>query len=318
MTAGCSGSGPEIIQDLPTGSFDGEPTAEEVTEGLSLTGKVAVVTGCNSGLGLETMRVLALRGAHVFGTGRNMERASAACSSVEGRATPVVLELSDLQSCVDCAAAIRAQTPVVDMLICNAGIVGGSDLQVVNGIEQTLAVNHFGHFVLVNHLLGHVRAAAQGRVVMVSSAAAYGSLPEGGIDFDNLDGSRGYSTFEFYSMSKLANALFALELSERFEGSRASANSIHPGNVRTNIGRNMGGFMRIALSAAQAVTGREVPEGAATQCYVATSPALREVSGYYFEDCNPVDVPGSWLYDRELAQRLWDVTESLTAGYLRT
>ena len=126
MAAACSGSDTEIISDLPTSSFDDVPTAEEVTEGIDLTGKVAVVTGCNSGLGLETMRVLALRGAHVFGTGRTMERASEACSSVEGRATPLVLELSDLQSCVDCAAALSVQTPVIDMLICNAGIVAGN------------------------------------------------------------------------------------------------------------------------------------------------------------------------------------------------
>ncbi len=318
MAAACSGSDTEIVSDLPTSSFDDVPTAEEVTAGIDLTGKVAVVTGCNSGLGLETMRVLALRGAHVFGTGRTMERASEACSSVEGRAAPLALELSDLQSCVDCAAALSVQTPVIDMLICNAGIVAGNDLRVVNGVEQTFAINHVGHFVFVNHLLDQLTAAAQGRVVMVSSAAAYGSLPEGGIDFDNLDGSKGYSTFESYSVSKLANALFALELAQRFTGTRATANSIHPGNVRTNIGRNMGGFMRMMMAAAQAVAGRDVAEGAATQCYVATSPALSEVSGYYFEDCNPVLVQGSYLYDRDLAQRLWQVTEDLTSDYLRT
>ena len=310
----CSRPEMMIIEDLPVSNFGDKPTAEQVTEGIDLTGKVAVVTGCNSGLGLETLRVLALRGAHVFGTGRTMEKAAAACASVSGITTPVVLELSDLQSCVDCAAAIGEGTDRIDILVGNAGIIGPSELELVNGIEKTFAVNHLGHFVLVNHLMDLVKAAGQGRVIMVSSGAAYGSVPEGGIAFDNLDGSKGYSTFEFYSQSKLANTLFALELANRLEGTRATANSIAPGFVRTNIGRNANRFMQIMMGAMGSLFGRTLAEGAATQCYVSTSPELNKVSGYFFEDCNPVEIKGgkNYLYDQELAKRLWQVSEELS------
>ena len=319
VMSNCGGPSIEIIRDLPVSNFIGTPTAERVTEGLDLSGKVAVVTGCNSGIGYETMRVLAMRGAHVFATGRTLEKARNACESVDGKTTPVVLELTDLQSCVDCAITIRDKTNKVDMLIGNAGIIGGSELELVNGVERTFAVNHLGHFVFINRLIEQVKAAEQGRVVMVSSGAAYGSsLPEGGIAFDNLSGEKGYSTFEFYSQSKLANTLFALELANRFEGTTATANSIAPGFVKTNIGRNANPFLKTMMKVMGSVFGRTLEEGAATQCYVATSPVLSEVSGYFFEDCNPVKVFGdkAYLYDKDLAKNLWDLSEQLSKDYL--
>lgn len=319
VLGGCSRPELVIIQDLPVSNFGDKPTAEQVTEGINLSGKVAVVTGCNSGLGLETMRVLALRGAHVFGTGRTLEKASVACESVPGKTTPVVLELTDLGSCVDCAVTISNQTDSIDMLVGNAGIIGGPDLEVVNGIEKTLAVNHLGHFVLINHLIDRVKAARQGRVVMVGSGAAYGSLPEGGIDFSNLDGSKGYSTFQFYSQSKLANTLYALELANRLKGTNATANSIAPGFVKTNIGRNSNRVMKAVFNVVSSLFARTVAEGAATQCYVTTGPMLNGVSGYFFEDCNPVELKGdpNYIYDREMAQRLWMVSEALSDEYLK-
>ena len=244
--------------------------------------------------------------------------AQAACGSVKGTTTPVVLELTDLQSCVDCAAAIRDKTGNIDILVGNAGIIGGPDLEVVNGVEKAFAVNHLGHFVFINHLIDLVKAAQQGRVVMVSSGAAYGSSPEGGIDFDNLDGSRGYRSFRFYGQSKLANTLFALELADRLQGTEATANSIAPGFVKTNIGRNGNRFMQAVMGMMISLFAKPVEEGAATQCYVASSPRLDKVSGYFFEDCNPVKIKGdkNYLYDKDLAKRLWAVSEKLAGKYL--
>jgi len=314
----CSRPEEVVIQGLPVSNFGNKPTAESVTEGIDLSGKVAVVTGCNSGLGLETLRILALRGAHVFGTGRTLEKAKAACDGVSGKVTPVALELTDLQSCVDCAVAIRDKTDRIDMMVGNAGIIGGPDLELVNGVEKTFAVNHLGHFVLINRLLDRVKTAAQGRVVMVSSGAAYGSLPDGGIDFNNLDGSKGYSTFQFYGQSKLANTLFALELANRLEDTTATANSIAPGFVKTNIGRNTNRFLKAVFGVMTGMIARTVAEGAATQCYVATSPMLNKVSGYFFENCNPVEIKGNtnYLYNTEMAKRLWRVSEELSEDFL--
>ncbi len=163
-------AGRASAQDVPRSSFAAGATAEEVTAGIDLAGKTIVVTGCNSGLGLETMRVLALRGAHVIGTARTIERGREACSSVQGKATPVVLELSDFDSVVACATAIRAMNTPVDALVCNAGVLL-TDLQQVRGLELQFVVNHLGHFILVNRLLERVTAAPQGRVVVVGSVA---------------------------------------------------------------------------------------------------------------------------------------------------
>ncbi len=294
--------------DAPVSPFDATSTAEEVTAGLDLAGKTALVTGCNSGIGYETMRVLALRGAHVIGTGRTAERASDACGSVEGRTTPAVLELSDFDTVAACAEAVRAMDTPIDMLICNAGMLL-RELQQVNGLEIQFAVNHLGHFLLVNRLLERVLAAPQGRVVVVGSIAHSGS-PEGGIQFDNLSGE-GWAT-SAYGHSKLANGLFSLELAARLEGTAATSNSLHPGVIMTT---NITRYLPSAMGSVRSMPGKNIPQGAATTCYVATYPELTGVSGLYFDDCNAVS-PGGHMEDRDMARRLWEVSEELTRDYL--
>ena len=319
LLSACGEDGPEVTIDrrLPTGPFNAESTAEEVSFGLDLNGQTALVTGCNSGLGFETMRVLALRGAHVIGTGRTLEKAATACESVDGRTTPLALELSDYQSAVDCAAAVRDMGTGLDMLICNAGINTFGELELVGGIERMFVVNFLGHFVLVYHLLPIMLEADAGRIVHVGSRSAYTRVPNEGIDFNNLRGEGVFNAMDAYGRSKLANALFSLELARRLEGTGVTSNVIHPGLVKTNIARTAPPWLRTAFNVFGGVVAKSPEQGAATQVYVATSPALAGVSGAYFEDCNPVNVSGEHhIFDAAMAARLWDVAEEMTADYL--
>jgi NAD(P)-dependent dehydrogenase (short-subunit alcohol dehydrogenase family) len=313
----CGGPDSMIDVSLPVSEYGPESTAEDVTTGLSLRGKLAVVTGCNSGIGYETMRVLALRGVHVIGTGRTLEKAEEACATIPGSTTPAVLELSDYASVKACADRIENIGLPVDMLVCNAGIAGPGKLELVNGVERTFVVNHLGHFVLVNRLLRSLRRAEQGRVVMVSSRSAYKQAPGVGIDFDNLRGEGDYSSSEAYGRSKLANALMSLHLAKLLQGTTVTSNAVHPGFVITNIGRDRSAVTRFLYENIGPYVAKDLPAGAATSCYVATSSALSAVSGAFFEDCNPVRVTGkNYLTDEEMAERLWSVSRALTRGHL--
>jgi NAD(P)-dependent dehydrogenase (short-subunit alcohol dehydrogenase family) len=305
---------------VPRSRFDDESTAEEVTAGIDLGGKLAVVTGCTSGIGFETMRVLALRGAHVVGTSRSLDRAQAACERADGVTSPMQLELSDFDSVVDCANAIQSMNAPLDMLICNAGYLGGTGKpELLNGVEKHFAINHLGHFVLVNRLLGQLHLADQGRIVVVASRAAYRSAPADGIQFDDLAVTRDYSDRQAYGHSKLANVLFALELGKLLGGTRITANSLHPGVINTEIDRNMGWMTQRAFALFAALGGtKTVEQGAATSCYVATSPQLRSTSGKYFEDCNAVTIGAGHLHNESMARRLWSVSEDLTRDHLVT
>lgn len=301
--------GKASAQAAPRSQFSPDATAEEVTAGIDLSGKTIVVTGCNSGIGLETMRVLALRGAHVIGTARTLEKGQEACDGIDGVATPVVLELTDFDSVVACADRIHAMNVPLDGLICNAGVLL-TELQQVRGLEMQFVVNHLGHFLLTNRLLDQVIAAPQGRVIVVGSMS-HRQVPEGGIQFDDLSGE-GWAQ-QAYGHSKLANGLFSLELSKRLSGTTATSNSLHPGVVATNIMRNLdftppaGGGGRFTF---------ETPaQGAATSCYLASHPALAGVSGYYFVDCNPAE-QSEHQQDEQMAARLWQVSEELTRNYM--
>ena len=300
-------------EGVPLSSFNKESTALEVTEGLDLTGKTAFITGCNSGLGFETMRVLALRGATVIGAARTEEKAATACESIDGDTIPVVAELSQLDSLVTCGEAVRAMNRPIDMLILNAGIMALPELEQVDGIEKHFYVNHLGHFVLANRLLPQV-LQAQGRVVVVSSSG-HTFAPPAGIEFDNLSGERDYEPWKMYGVSKMANGLFSYELNRRLNGSGATSNSVHPGVINTNLGRHFPWWQRMAASLIGWTFMKPVEAGAATQTYVATAPALNGFGGYYFSDCNPVN-PDPRMEDAALAEELWDVSLDLTRDYL--
>jgi NAD(P)-dependent dehydrogenase (short-subunit alcohol dehydrogenase family) len=263
VIAGCGG--PDVIPaaDVPRSSFDEDSTAEEVTEGIDLTGKIAVVTGCNSGIGFETMRVLALRGCYVIGTGRTLNKAEDACAKVIGLTTPIQMELSDYDSIVHCAEQIRAMNSPIDMLICNAGM-RGAERQVVHGLEKHFVVNHLGHFILVNRLLDRLFFSWQGRVVVVGSRAAYRSAPEDGIQFDDLRATRDYSAGRAYAHSKLANVLFSYELARLLKGTRITSNSLHPGVINTNIARNVAPILRTGLGLLTRMAGKTIEQGAVT------------------------------------------------------
>lgn len=273
----CSDNRVEIDTSLPVGPYGARSTAEEVTSGIDLGGKTALVTGCNSGIGFETMRVLALRGARVFGTGRTLEKAQAACDSVDGETIPVALELSDFDSCVACAQRVADATGSLDILVPNAGIGTFTEFELVDGVEKIFVVNYLGHVVLTMNLLPLVRAAGHGRIVHVGSRMGYMAAPDEGIDFDNLRGERDYDPMEAYGRSKLANALFSLKLSGMLDPAETTSNVVHPGFVDTNIGRNATGIIGFFYNRAANLVKKTPAEGAATQVYVATNPLLEGV-----------------------------------------
>ena len=301
---------------IPTSTFGARTTAQDIVGGMNLDGKVALVTGCNSGIGLETMRALVASGAHVIGTGRSIEKATTACASVGGRTTAIELDLSDFESVVRGAGQVTAMNLPIDMLICNAGIIGPGRLEMIDGIEKTFSVNHLGHFVLVHRLLPSVSAAKAGRIVHVSSMAALRGARDG-INFDILRGTGQYSVFGAYGVSKLANALFSRQLAKRLQDSNVTSNALHPGFVRTNLGREVPVVMRFVFKAMARLLAKNTQQGAATTCYVAASPMLDGVSGEFFSDCNPLVTRNKYhIENDDMAEELWKMSEEMTANYL--
>jgi len=286
-------------------------TAEVVTQGVLLKGKNFLVTGSTSGIGLETVRVLAQRGARVFATGRSKEKAASALGRVPGAVVPLECELSEPSSVRACVAAIKSDGAKLDGIIANAGVMALPTLELVHGFERQFFTNHIGHFLLVTGLLDQLTAKA--RVVILSSSA-HSMAPKAGIEFDNLAGQRSYSAWSAYGQSKLANLLFAKQLAKRFasEGSSVTANSVHPGVILSGLQRSMPAVQRMGMAIISPVAFKSVGEGAATQVYVATRPELEGVSGEYFSDCN-IGTPSARGRDAALADRLWQESERIVA-----
>ena len=290
----------------PTG-FGYGSTAEQVTEGLSLTGQTILVTGCNSGIGREASRVLALRGALVLGTARTKEKAAAACATFPGMAIGYSCELSDPQSVRGLVAAVKADGHRLDAVICNAGIMMLPKLEKSHGYELQFFTNHIGHFMLVTGLLDRLKD--QGRVVMLSSEG-HRRAPVGGIEFDNLSGEKGYQPLKAYGQSKLANLLFAKELQRRFTGTRKTAYAVHPGVVATNLARNIGPTLSRVLAAAGPFFLKSVGEGAATAVFAAVNAKALSLAGSYLSDSN-VERPRADAEDTVLATKLWVESEKI-------
>ncbi len=299
----------ELFTSKGANGFGYGTTAEQVTEGLNLEGKTILMTGCNSGLGLEAMRVLAMRGARVVGTARDLKKAQDACASVKGKTVAMACELADPRSVRACIAEVKAQDLKLDAVICNAGIMALPKLEQAFGYDLQFFTNHIGHFILVTGLLDQLTEA--GRVVMLSSAA-HMRAPKEGIQFDNLSGTKGYTSWGNYGQSKLANLLFAKELARRFAGTRKTANAVHPGVIKTNLWRHTNPVVGFVFGVAGALALKDVPQGAATEVYVATHPSLSGVSGKYFADCNELE-PRADANDTAMAKKLWEVSEKIAA-----
>jgi WW domain-containing oxidoreductase len=286
--------------------FGRRSTADHVLAGIDLTGRHIIVTGCNSGLGRETMNAFAANGASVIGMARTIESASRACAQASPGCIPVGCDLSRFDSIAAALDTIRRLSVPLDAIVANAAAANLPSLDVRYGVEMQFLTNHLGHFMLVNGMADLLRDGSA-RIVMVSSGASISQTPSEGIMFDNLDGRQFYNPSIFYAQSKLANALYAKELSRRLTARGIAVNSADPGAARTRIRK--GFFARLfAKTAAQA---------AATQALLAASPEASGITGEYWSNCK-VSEGDPLLQDVVLARRLWDVSQEILDRQRRT
>jgi WW domain-containing oxidoreductase len=284
-------------------------TADQVLAGVDLSGKRFLVTGCNSGLGFETMSSLAANGAQVIGLARTLTAAEGACARVAPTCIPVECDQSDLRSVAAAVAAVRALNVPLDALIANAGIANLPELHQLHGIEAQFLVNYISHFALINPLCEQLRSGG-GRIVLVSGEAGVRHAPATGIRFDNLDGRQAYDPLVFYGQSKFAVALYAKELSRRLGNRGIAVNAVDPGASRgTGIDRYRGrSWPRSVVKRFMKGASR----GAAGQTLLAASPRVAGVSGEYWKNC-AIAQGHPLLADADLARRLWETSDRLLA-----
>ena len=281
-----------------------------------MEGKTVVVTGANSGIGLETAEALAGMGARVIVTARNADKGRTAVAGIvqrlggDAQVQLVVFDLADLSSVRRAAEEILEQAPRLDVLVNNAGVVLSERHETVDGFEATFATNHLGPFLLTNLVLDRVRESAPSRIVNVASTAH--NTARNGMSFDDLQTTKKrYRGMRVYGESKLANILFTLELARRLAGTGVTANSLHPGTVRTGYGADgdARGFLALGIKIAKPFF-LSPAKGARTSIYLASSPDVEGVSGEYFDKCKPAK-SRRWAQDADAAQRLWQVSAEL-------
>ena len=274
-----------------------------------MTGKTVLVTGASGGIGLATAAGLAQLGARVGLVGRDAARSEAAAERLRAAGGQVDVFVADMSSQGEVrrlAEEVLTAYPRLDVLVNNVGGYWATRHATVDGLERTFAVNHLAPFLLTNLLLDRLRASAPARVVTVSS----GAHAMGIIDFEDLQGERVYSGERAYNQSKLANVMFTYELARRLQGSGVTANTFHPGVVRTNFGReDSKGWMRLMLPVIRPFL-KSPDKGAATSVYLASSPEVEGVTGQYFAK-QKARRSSTASYDTTAAARLWDVSATL-------
>jgi NAD(P)-dependent dehydrogenase (short-subunit alcohol dehydrogenase family) len=270
------------------------------TETLSPAGRVALITGANTGIGRVTALELARAGVQVFLACRTEERTRPVVDEIVaagGKAAWLPLDLGDFDSVRECARRFLALDLPLHLLINNAGLAGARGLT-RSGFELAFGVNHMGHFLLTQLLLGRLKQSAPARIVAVSSRAHRRAV---GIDWDAV--RRPTATrlaIKEYGVSKLANLLFSAELGRRLQGSGVTTYSLHPGVIASDIWRGVPGPLRALIRLGMIST----EEGARTTLHCALSPALAGETGLYYSDCRAV-APTAVGQDRGLAEELW-------------
>ncbi|WP_340026765.1 SDR family oxidoreductase [Paenibacillus sp. FSL K6-1096] len=270
-----------------------------------MQGKTVLVTGANSGMGLATTVEMARRGATVIMACRSRKRgeealAEAVRQSGSDNIRLMLCDLASFASIREFAAEFTAAYPVLDVLINNAGVMVFRRELTADGYELDLGVNHLGHFLLTLLLLDRLKAAAQGRIVVVAS----GAYKIGKLYLDDHTLSRGFTAAKAYGRSKLANILFTRELAERLKGTGVTVNCLHPGAVGTSIGVSRETGFGHRLMKLVGVLFQTSEQGADTAIYLATAPELREVSGQYYYR-RKIKELSPRAKDPEAAARLW-------------
>ncbi|MFF3501266.1 SDR family NAD(P)-dependent oxidoreductase [Streptomyces sp. NPDC003247] len=303
--------------------FGARSTADDVLAGLDLTGRLALVTGGYSGLGLETTRALAKAGARVVVPARRPAIAEENLAGVDGVEVDE-LDLGDLDSVRAFADRFLASGRGLDLVIDNAGIMACPETRVGPGWEAQFATNHLGHFALVNRLWPAIEPGGA-RVVSVSSRGHHFS----GMRWDDVHWRRGYDKWQAYGQAKTANVLFAVHLDRLARDRGVRAFALHPGGILTPLQRHLpkeemvaNGWIDEAGNPLNPEGFKSPQQGAATQVWAATSPRLAGMGGVYLEDCDiaeparPEDGARSgvkdWARDPEQAARLWTLSAELT------
>jgi NAD(P)-dependent dehydrogenase (short-subunit alcohol dehydrogenase family) len=291
-------------------------TAEDIPD---QRGRVAVVTGANSGIGLVAARELARAGANVIMACRNTAKGADAAAAIRRSSAGADVDVAelDLGSLDSVAAFAAAVDGPVDLLINNAGVMAPPRKETTDGFELQLGTNHLGHFALTAQLLGRLEGREDARVVTLSS----GAHRIGKIDFDNLQRERGYNRWTAYGQSKLANLLFALELDRRLKAAGSTIKSLaaHPGYASTNLQSAAAPVAdRLVMKLTNAVVAQSPEMGALPTLYAATAPGVDGgefigPDGLLEQRGHPhVVAPSSAGRDEDVARRLWEVSEELT------
>lgn len=311
-------------------TFGFDSTADEVLAGKDLTGRTALITGGYSGLGRETARAMAVRGAHVILAGRDPtkldEAADAIASETGTRVDTLTCDLASLASVRRAADEALARFDGIDLLINNAGVMACPQAKTQDGFEMQFGTNHLGHFLLTNQLVPLLEKGTEPRIVNLSSRGHHID----GVHFDDPNFERrAYDPWLAYGQSKTANILFTVALEKRLAPRGIHAYALHPGGIHTNLGRHMShadmeALMERILRNAEAhgqtpQPFKSIPQGAATTCWVATADELAGRGGLYAEDChvaeqddeNPAIGVRSYAIDPANAERLWALSEEM-------
>jgi NAD(P)-dependent dehydrogenase (short-subunit alcohol dehydrogenase family) len=275
---------------------------------VDLAGKTIVVTGANAGIGKVAARELARMGATMIMVARSRKRGEKALQEVRAASANddvhlMLCNLSSQESIREFAAAFESEYERLDVLLNNAGAWYFRRHESVDGLELSFALNHMGYFLLTNLLLDTIKRSPPARIVNVSSETHRSAR----IAFDDLQRKQNYG-MHVYGETKLMNLLFTYELARRLEGTGVTVNAMHPGFVRTNLGRRDNGLLGRFVMPLASLFGRSPERGAETAIYLASSPEVEGVTARYFIDNEEVR-SAEISYDEALQARMWEVSE---------
>lgn len=307
--------------------FGWASTTDEVLEGIDMHGLTVFITGANSGLGQETARAMAAKGAHVIMAGRDQAKLDDAAAAIHAEVPgaqldTITVDLTSLENIRAATSRARQRFSKIDLLINNAGVMATPFGHTADGFEMQFGTNHLGHFALTGELFPLIEAG-QGRRIVNLSSRGHHFAP---VDFDDPHFQhRAYDPWQSYGHSKTANVLFSVGLEQRYAVLGIHAYAVHPGGIQTNLGRHMtpemvDTLMKRVTTSDAGFAWKTIPQGAATSCWAATAPELEGKGGVYCEDCHVAEVDDessqggvrSYALNPSYADQLWKLSEDLT------